>query len=449
MKAKYAILFLSIICFLIVLGLFKLLNHPIINNDEGIYWTTFLSVSRGHPLYKETFFSQLPGFFLTVYPGFLLFGKTIISARLVILLWSLVGLASLMIFFGWSGVLTTFILLSIPIFLQQIVTFQSDALTVTFSLLSIVSMYRYNDTDKRWLVISAIFFSLAFWTKFDISVAIPVVLVLFLKKDKLKNLPAFLTLIVLLAIAMTLPFGVNEMISNVIGLRRAALAVYPFQPVDVFKLLLHSAVLLLLITVTTLLVLIQKPKLTNLSAIAFIWGVISLTLLTFYRPLFSHHLVFIAVPFSITFSLLISSFNKIKTFVLALFVVLSIFNIMNQIKSVGSSYLSTEERNGVDLIKKYTKENDLVISDEGILNAASGRLPPPELVDISYVRVRSGNLNAEIFSNILSQYKPKLVISWNGRLESIQGFEKTLTDYILTETIDKNRKIYKIEPMHP
>src|SRR5438874_12234130 len=60
--------------------------------DEGVYWQTLLSMRAGYTLYQQIFYSQPPFFLLSTYPIYMLFGGTLWSARLGIVLVSLLGL---------------------------------------------------------------------------------------------------------------------------------------------------------------------------------------------------------------------------------------------------------------------------------------------------------------------------------------------------------------------
>src|SRR6266699_1619897 len=60
--------------------------------DEGVYWQTLRSMSAGHALYQDIFYAQPPFFVLSTFPGYVLFGSSLWSARLAIALVSLFGL---------------------------------------------------------------------------------------------------------------------------------------------------------------------------------------------------------------------------------------------------------------------------------------------------------------------------------------------------------------------
>jgi len=60
--------------------------------DEGVYWQTLRAMSAGNALYQGIFYSQPPFFMLSTFPGYVLFGRSLWSARLDIALVSLFGL---------------------------------------------------------------------------------------------------------------------------------------------------------------------------------------------------------------------------------------------------------------------------------------------------------------------------------------------------------------------
>ena len=94
------------------------------------------------------------------------------------------------------------------------------------------------------------------------------------------------------------------------------------------------------------------------------------------------------------------------------------------------------------MVERDAGIDDFVVCDEEIINGFSGRLPPPELSDISNVRIKSNNLTQENFAKIINLYKPKLIIPWNGRLQSIKNINLILEDYLMTYQISDSIKIY-------
>ena len=105
---KIKLLILLILALFLISGLI-FINRSIVENDEGIYWITFLLANKGYKLYSEIAFSQLPGFFISTYGIFKLFGSTIFAARLAVFYWSVLALLSVV----WLGYIRKNILFSL------------------------------------------------------------------------------------------------------------------------------------------------------------------------------------------------------------------------------------------------------------------------------------------------------------------------------------------------
>ena len=141
MKKLYIILSAVFLLLFIVYQLHTL-HHPVHDNDEGIYATTFALIEKGNAPYKTTFLSQPPGFLIAVYPFFTYLGSSLSAARLGILFWSFIGMVTLIwICFKakkpYAGFLAVALLPFISVYLSQTQTLQSDILVSTFSVLSL------------------------------------------------------------------------------------------------------------------------------------------------------------------------------------------------------------------------------------------------------------------------------------------------------------------------
>ena len=458
MKNKNFIILTTIFLLVIFFTQSKLASQPVRDNDEGIYLTSFLLVDRGNPAYKKTYFSQPPGFLLSVYPGFTLLGKSLQSSRLTIGIWSLIGLVAILwisyeLKNKWAGLLTISLLYLIPSYYNQILTLQSDILVSTFSLLSLATLIRFTKSLRLpWFILSVLMLNLAFWTKFDITFLPSFVVTLwFIKKqNKIFNNQIINLLIIFFAVSLAffilfiLPFGIREVFNNSILLRLQAAATSTFL-FSILGYLKKDVILSLIIFSSLILSIFKKNKFGYHQKIIFIWSIFILIILIFYRPLFSHHLVILAVPMVLLFSQSVSLYfsnKKLFRFLILIILIISLSNRINIMIKTSSKLINDQQQNAVEIIKKYTSIDDIVVSDEEILNGLSGRLPPPELSDISYVRIRSDNLSPENFSEIIKTYKPKLIIPWNGRLESIKNFKENLSSYKILTSISTSKNIY-------
>ncbi len=458
MKNKNLIILTAIFLLVIFFTQFKLLSHPVNDNDEGIYLTSFLLVDKGNPAYKKTYFSQPPGFLLSVYPGFALFGKSLKSARFTIGIWSLIGLVAILwvsyeLKNKWAGLLAISLLYLIPSYYNQTITFQSDILVSTFSLLSLATLIRFaKSTRPPWFIISVFMLNLAFWTKFDVTLIPSFIMAIFLlfkeKKISIKNvvnlIVVFFTVSLGFFIFLILPFGIKEVFNNAILLRFQATATSSTSFL-LFNYLKKDIILSVIILGSLILSFFNKNKLNFSLKITFLWSIFVFNLFIFYRPLFPHHLVILAVPIVLLFSQLVDlnfSNKKIFKLLIIIIVIISLSNRINIMIKTSSKLINDQQQDAIEIIKKYTSIDDIVVSDEEILNGLSGRLPPPELSDISYVRIRSNNLTSENFSKIIRTYKPKLIIPWNGRLKSIKNFKENLSGYKILTSISTAKNIY-------
>ncbi len=442
MKDYLFIGFLAFISLFIILQL-RFINNPVVDNDEGIYINSLLLMSKGYLPYKQIFISQPPGFLLLVYPGFLLLGKTLRAARLTIFIWSFIGISaivwlSFILKKKWLSIMTIALLCLIPVYRRQIIILQSDLLIPTLQAVALSSIFKFKQTFRfQWFLISTVFLNLSFWTKYDLSL-IPFFLFIILDfKDKNTLIKLLLIISCTFFLIFSFSFGFNHIFSNTILLRVQASDMSPFSFAPFFTYLKGNLPLSLLIISCFMMPIF---KTTGFPLIA-LWPVTELIFFIFYRPLFPHHFSMLVVSFSFLFSYLIYSMRKLYLFLLAFVLFISMPIFYSQFVLPINNNITLDSKKAVDFIMKNTRSNDMVVSDEGILNYLSGRLPPPELVDLSFVRIRSGNLKANEFAYYLENYKPKLIICWNGRLKSMRNFESTLDNYREIK-ITKNQYIY-------
>ena len=458
MKSKGFIILTAIFLSVIFITQFKLINRPVSDNDEGIYLTSFLLVNNGNPPYKKTYFSQPPGFLLSVYPGFVLFGKTLQVARLTIGIWSFIGLLAIIwISFElknkWTGLLAIGLLFLTPSYYNQALVFQSDILITTFSLISLASLIKFGKNfHLSWFIISVFFLNLAFWTKFDITFfpSFFIFIYVLFKDNKIPTKNIYNLFYIFCAVSFSFflilifPFGIREVFNNSILLRFQAATISPNSFVF-FEYLKNDIILLVIVLGSLILSFIKNKDIRYPINIIYLWGIFVLIIFFFYRPLFPHHLVVLTVPMTLLFTQIFDLFfsnKKIFRSVVLIILIISLCNRIYLTVNTSTKLIDDQRQNAVNTINKYTKIDDFVVSDEEIFNGISSRLPPPELSDVSQVRIRSNNLTPENFKKIIQKNKPKLIIPWNGRLESMKNFKENLLDYKILTSFSSSKNIY-------
>src|SRR6266851_3976938 len=114
--------------------------------DEGVYWQTLRAMSAGHALYGDIFYSQPPFFILSTFPGYILLGGSLWSARFAIALVSLFGLLGAALLgkalAGRLGAVAALLLLVVnPLYLAESQTIQAEASSTAFTLLAVGLAY--------------------------------------------------------------------------------------------------------------------------------------------------------------------------------------------------------------------------------------------------------------------------------------------------------------------
>src|SRR5216684_5889462 len=131
--------------------------------DEGVYWQSLLAMRAGHSLYQQIFYSQPPLFLLSLFPGYVLFGSTLWSARFGIALVSLFGLLGAALLgkalSGRLGAIAALLLLVVnPLYLAESQTIQAEASSTAFTLLAVGLAYLWweHPAGKRGLCYAAL-----------------------------------------------------------------------------------------------------------------------------------------------------------------------------------------------------------------------------------------------------------------------------------------------------
>lgn len=433
----------------------NLQSHPSTEFDEGVYTTTFQLANSGFPLYTKTFLSQPPGFFIINNPIFTLLGKTIEAGRLSVFFWSIIGLLG----FVWIGEELALPLLpffaiglayAIPLYHREILTFHADAAPATFSLLSIAALLHFRNTNRfKWIYVAIIFLVFALLIKADLTV-LPFVFILLTKKRVLRHSPWMIGFFITVVLLLCLPFGLKSVFENVIQLRLHAMSHYPFNPVAFMKLLQQEYVLGVFFVIAVLSSLFYSIFSRKDSVLYGCMGWIATVFLGLlvYKPLFLHHLFFLVVPTILLLSYVaarvLKQYKQVSWVIAIGTLLIGIIPFALSVPTTSKSVLQPDEEKAVELIVKNTKKTDFIVSDDGLLPSSAQRLSPPYLSDISYVRINSGNLTADMVIQQIQEYQPILILAWNGRLLSLPSIENRLQKVGYTPFVDtpSGRKVF-------
>jgi 4-amino-4-deoxy-L-arabinose transferase-like glycosyltransferase len=320
-------------------------------------------------------------------------GKTLEAARLTIGLWTLLGLAGL-IWVGfelknkWIGLFTALLLYLIPTYYNQTLILQSDILVPAISTLSLGALLRFlNTKNERWFYFSVILMTCGFWVKFDVSL-IPVAIVTMFAGFK-KGIISVL-LAIFCSLLIIIPFGIKDVITNVVTLRLQAVSETQ-SPTVLLEYLIKEPFLLIFILGSIFLLFVNIKRLHFITVILLVWNISFLLILSVYHPLFPHHLSMITVPVALIFSYLLFNLigkNQRLMYGLTSFVLIIVVGIrLYTVAKTPSTLIQTDQRTALKIINSYTTPEDLIVTDEEILNILSGRLPPrtfPKLNSVAF-----------------------------------------------------------------
>ncbi|HXZ04023.1 MAG TPA: glycosyltransferase family 39 protein, partial [Ktedonobacteraceae bacterium] len=188
------IVFWGIVVALIVVAIWMRLYHLGVpydrdGYDEGVYWQTLRSMSAGNALYQQIFYSQPPFFILSTFPGYILFGSSLWSARLGIALVSLLGMLGAFllgkVLSGRLGAIAAMLLVIVnPLYLLQSQTLEAEVSSTALSLLAIGLAYLWWEQPEGtrglfYAAVTGITITLSILAKLlSVSVLVPIALLM-------------------------------------------------------------------------------------------------------------------------------------------------------------------------------------------------------------------------------------------------------------------------------
>ena len=400
-----------------------------IDYDEGVYWQSLRALAAGSPLFTSVYSSQPPAFLLLLLPVHLALGGSIAAGRLTVLVVALAGVAAAgrtawLLAGGRAGVLAAALLAADPLFFRQSIALQADGPAVALALVGVAAAAESRGRRRRTAALLAgaagAALAVAVLVKLLAVAALPaaaIVLVARPRRDAVLALAAAALGGVLAAAAILLPFvGVwPELWRQAVVLHLGARAL-PFGGLD------HDTVVrglpVAACAAAGALVAIRRAPL--LAAAGLSWAAAAALLLAAQHPLWPHHAVVVVAPLALLGGGLACLPAPRTALAAGVAVLLG--------TSISSAALirSLQQPPGpaVAALRSYTAPGDLVLTDDQYGAALADRAVPPELVDTSFVRVRSGDLTAEGVEAIAERDHVRAVLFATGRLDGLPGLRE-------------------------
>ncbi|HEY6284806.1 MAG TPA: glycosyltransferase family 39 protein [Ktedonobacteraceae bacterium] len=472
---RQSIFFWGVVLALIVIAIGMRLYHLGLlfdrdGYDEGVYWQTLRSMSAGTTLYQHIFYSQPPFFMLSTFPGYILFGSSLWSARFAIALVSLLGLLGAFLLgkalSGRLGAIAAMLLLIVnPLYLAQSQTIEAEVSSTAFSLLAVGLAYLWwkHPEGTRGLFYAAftgITITLSILCKLlSVSVLVPIALLMVARfwqiwhkqpGTRLTGLfPIFVGIAAFIAtlVILLLPFSgsYQAMLQSVITFHNDAAQVYSrSQQANISTIQDALTSLLSLTAFFGIVAALLRRDWRVIPLIA--WLIATLYLLWHQVPLFQHHLIALTPPLIAlavmgignqsahskdTSSSLMSRAATYFTWIaIALIMITIILNIQQDslyyrtaVATSASGFTQLESDVATDL-RLATAPNQLVVTDAQFIAGLADRTTPPALVDTSAVRITSNYLTLSQLESATSQPQVRAVLFFTGRfyLPNVAGY---------------------------
>ncbi len=475
--------------------------------DEGVYWQSLRAMSQGHALFSSVFSSQPPLFLWTVYPFYLLFGQSLVAARLGVAVYSLIGLgaayAAARMLGGRVAAAVVLVLLALdPLFVQESRTLQAEAPALAFELAAVALAMlaaRRAGSARLWLAAaSGLVLALGTGVKlFDVVGVVPVALYLLSPVG-----PALLDAQgrpswpgadpVLRALRVAAP----SLLACAAGILLGAAAVaLPFvgqwpalydQVVRFHLAAAHASNQGLRANVRTVAGVWRELPLEAFALAAFVlglarrrwvvvppalWAGASLLFLLTQHPLLPHHMALLVPPLALTVAVAVpalfdaaprqdrvpsSSGPRDASAILASVWSVWAFVALVAAWSVGTAFVQARAAAAAPVsqsavasaLARVTAPGDLVVADDQYVAGLANRDVPPSLVDTSQVRIASGYLTAAQLEQAVQQTDVRAVLFYSGRFNLVPGFRAWVAQhYTLVGSFGNGTALYvKIPP---
>jgi 4-amino-4-deoxy-L-arabinose transferase-like glycosyltransferase len=429
-----------------------------IDYDEGVYWESLRAMVAGHRLFGEVYSSQPPGFLLLLLPFFALLGKSLLAARIGVLIFFLVGLAATFRLGSalggrGTGLLAMAVLAADPIGMRESVALQADAPAMALALgsLALVVRARQVEPPPRLAVLAAGgLLALAILVKVLAVAAGPALLVALLAppmsaRQRVRNvgLAAVGGLIAAVLVLLPVLSDWRQVWEQSVGLHLVArgVAIGGLEPLTA----LEEGPLLVL-SVAGLVVSIRRAP--RLVAVAGTWAAFAALMLAVQRPLWPHHLLALVAPAALLAGglarLLVSHRRRLdEALVAAASLLLVAAGAGAAIDVHVHQHSDASLGPAVARLQAATKPSDLVITDDQYILALAGRDTPPQLVDTSLVRVSSGSLTTSGLEAMAERSHVQAFLFSTGRLSQLEDLEIWVeTHYPYQQQLDADRELY-------
>jgi len=455
-------------------------------HDEGAYISAGWMVSKGYHLYEETMCSSPPllihllAFFLSV------FGRSISVARAAIVVYCVIGFICVGLIAkemdGWPAAILASAILFIP---SEIFSYSLRAFSTVPAMClvagAILAEIRYFRTGSRaWLVLAGVMTAGGLLTKLLVMFAIPMPIMavllrhfwrghrrsdlgetLWLREIAIDSLVALLSIFLPIAVYL-LAMNPQAAIENTIQFQLEGRTQHGLWIIDnlweMLKIMRDQLPLVILAAIGAG----RLYRIRPLRSTLLIGG--SLALVAFllnHSPLYDHHVTAVFFPLAILAAVEISAIARhllgirvpgIQQLTRTQIVEIAILPIfaLSLVVSLNSNRLEwmkfhtpdESELSAIQFLQRTTQPGDLVVSDEPLLPLLAERKIVPMLTEVSWKRLRVGDLSPEEMIELTERRHPAAVVIWKERFENTVYDHWVRRHYSLAHLDSSSHRVY-------
>jgi 4-amino-4-deoxy-L-arabinose transferase-like glycosyltransferase len=455
---------LAIVLALSLLARLAVLNDFPLTTDEGFHVLWVRLAQAGYRFYSEIFVSYPPLYPLSLLAAWRIWPEQS-SLRLVTILCSLAGVLAVALVArrlagDVAGLLAAVALSVAPRFLLESGGILGEIPSVALAALSIALAWRYcSGGGRAYLALSALVQSAALLCKMLPVLLTPLILLVVLSRwaeglnwtsrtswqpalrGALKDLALWTAAFLLPVIPFLLIYDVGAMYDQVFAFRFSARQAYEVRQFE--QLLVRAEAFagenlpLLPLALYGSLELIRRREWRSWPILG--WLLLGCATLVAQTPVRTKHFVMVLFPVAVlagvgmgwAVALRERSYRlPVPARVLTLLLVgFYLAMLPGSLAAMRDEYMTGQEpppeyQAALEVVRSATDPGDCIVSDDSRVAVWSGRLTPPELAEISNVRLESGYLTAQQLIEATEAYNCRAVVLASGR------FRKYASDYV-------------------
>ncbi len=469
-----------------------------VDYDEGVYWQSLRAMANGHPLFGSVFSSQPPLFLLSVYPFYMVFGQSLSAARLALVFFSLAGVTGTYVAGRALGHRTigavACLLLSLdPLYEHGAHTLQAELPSIALQVWAVacaVLAMRATGRRRGWLAACAgVLLGCALLTKlFAIAAFVPIVLYLsapfarrwldddgslkqppwrLIQEDDLRQIAPTLGLLAAgllgVIVFILLPFvgQLGTVYDQVVRFHLVARQTMSHPLRENFQLIGVMLLAAPLIYLAMLAVLVIAWRRMWVSVPLILWAIAAFVTLAQQQPMWEQHIVLLSPALALIGGC--GAFAAWRVFTagrqrtgLAITLILLVLAggaglAINWPRNARANAPTARELEMAIALQSVSAPDEVVLSDDQYVAALANRDLPPQLVDISGLRIISGFLTAAQLEDFIIRNRIRVILFASGRFNSrfdlLPGFRAWVAQhYTQVATFGHDGALFLLEP---